>query len=87
VQYAERSYNSYQDAIAHNLINTEGTKVQESRKSLLMDRISLGSKVDFYGLVQVLQDYLQVQIQKENYAAQFRNMRAQLNRQLVGGFL
>jgi hypothetical protein len=76
VQYAERSYNSYQDAIAHNLINTEGTKVQESRKSLLMDRISLGSKVDFYGLVQ-----------KENYAAQFRNMRAQLNRQLVGGFL
>jgi hypothetical protein len=74
------SFILFRDALDHYKLSLEQLTVQEFRKKNLTERVHLGAKVDFFGLVQVLQDYLQSQSQVENQIAQYRNTRGQLKR-------
>lgn len=80
-------FNVYSDAISHYSMGKDALKIQNERKNIILQNFQIGARVDFFGLTQIYQDYLQTVIQIENAVAQYRNARAQLTRFLLSDSL
>lgn len=76
---------SLQTALQSYSVTTSTLQINEDRKNQMFDKIGLGFTVDFFGLVQVLQDDLKSKVDVQNAVASYRIAKASVNRLLMQG--
>jgi len=76
----------YGQALQAYQLATQGMTIQQSRLDLMMSNLNAGVKVDFFGLIGVLQDYLGGEIAIASAEANFRVARAEVDRLLLSGY-
>ena len=76
----------YEQALASYKTANEGMSIQQNRLDTMMSNLNAGVKVDFFGLIGILQDYLSGEISIEAARANYRVARAEIDRLLLQGY-
>jgi len=85
-QSALNAVTDYNQALQNFRDANAGVGIQQNLLDIALNSLKVGAKVDFFGLVQVYQNYLASQIQVETARANYRVARARIDRLLLRGF-
>jgi hypothetical protein len=86
---SQRSFNGVTDYGTALLLyqkSKEAMSIQQTRLNTETNYLNNGTNVDFFGLVQIFQDYLNAEINLESARANYRVARSEIDRLLLQGY-